>query len=34
MNVEISDLTRRFARTRAVPGVRLQVISGGKKDVT
>jgi hypothetical protein len=33
MNVEISDLTRRFSRTRAVPGVSLQVISGGKKDV-
>ena len=34
MNVEISDLTRRFGRTRAVPGVSLPVISGGKKDVT
>jgi hypothetical protein len=34
MNVEISDLTRRFSRTRVVPGVSVQVISGGKKDVT
>jgi hypothetical protein len=34
MNVEISDLTRRFGRTRAVPSASLPVISGGKKDVT
>jgi hypothetical protein len=33
MNAEIGDLTRRFGRTRAVPGVSPQVISGGKKDV-
>ena len=33
MNVEISDLTRRSGRTRAVPAVSLQVITGGKKDV-
>ena len=33
MNVAISDLTRRLGRTRAAPGVSLQVISGGKKDV-